>query len=106
MKTKILLISLLAVAIMITSCQKEDGSSNNCNNKGTLKMCNESANTVHSVIIDGTNYGNISPGNCKEESLASGKYDIEFRSTTGSGGCSQSTVTIVKCETEGRVCRN
>jgi hypothetical protein len=81
------------------SCIKE------CDGYGKLKVTNDSNSTVQKILIDGTSYATLSPGESETIELAEGEYYLEFVGMNGGGGCSPSIVHIVECETEGRTCR-
>lgn len=73
---------------------------------GTLVVSNESIQTIHKIIIDGTSYGTLDAGETKRFSLPEGKYELKFSGITGGSGCSPAFVTIVPCKVTGRSCRH
>ena len=101
--------ALLVASAHFTSCLPVDGESGTvgpkCSGYGYLKMTNESINTIQVIIIDGTRYGSLSPGQSEIYKLAVGRHNYESRSANGKGGCSPASVTIVECDTVGRQCR-
>ena len=96
---------LLGIMIFMFSCNIDDSA---CKTPGygKFKVTNGSLNTVQRIIIDGTNYGSLDPGNSKEISLAAGKHDYTIEGISGGSGCSPASVIIVECQTEGRQCNN
>jgi hypothetical protein len=75
-----------------------------CNGKGTLKLTNKSTNTVQKIMINGVNYGTIDPGESKSVELVPGSYTFQQVGISGGTGCSQATVNIVECKTQGFSC--
>jgi hypothetical protein len=73
---------------------------------GTLKLTNNSSNTVQRAMIDGVNHGSIDPGQSKEIKLAAGQHDWQLVGISGGTGCSAAKVTIVECQTTGFSCNN
>lgn len=72
---------------------------------GYLKLTNGSSNTIQKIVINGTNYGSLDPGDSETIRLGAGRHDYQFVGVNG-GGCYQASVLIVECETEARICRN
>jgi len=98
----ILMLCLIAPFIWLSSCKKED----KCDGMGTLKLSNNSLNTVQRLMVDGVNHGTIDPGESKEISLAPGEHDFQFVGISGGTGCSTAKVIIVECKTSGFACNN
>lgn len=98
------LISLICAGI-ITSCSEEK--KDNCIKPGygLLKITNGSNTTVHKILIGGTNYGTLDPGETGSYLLPAGSHTIESVGLSGGSGCGQATVIIVACSTEARVCK-
>lgn len=106
---KLFIYASFCIAASFTSCTPPpDGDDNvtpSCSNYGYLKVTNGSINTIQVIMIDGTRYGSISPGQSETYKLPVGRHDYEFRSANGKGGCSPASVTIVGCDTASRECR-
>jgi len=102
----ITLSSLVGLSIFFQSCIPEDTETSWCSDSGTLVLHNTSANTVQKILIDGTNYGTLYPGDRQEIDLPVGKYEVYLKSTSGEGGCSPSYVTLQDCDRIGRQCDN
>jgi hypothetical protein len=99
---------ILITSAHFTSCsllKEESDVSPNCSDYGYLKVTNGSTNTIQVIIIDGTRYGSLTPGETETFKLPVGRHNYEFSSANGRGGCSPATVTIVGCGTESRECR-
>lgn len=105
-KMKFLFIPIL-VCLLFTGCEiiDDDPVNPSCQGYGSLKVTNDSNNSVHKIIIGGTWYATLGPGENQTISLAVGNHNVVFQGVNG-GGCSPSWVTIVECQTEGRICRN
>jgi hypothetical protein len=104
---KITLTLLALMMLSITSCVKpEDDDDNNCPQPGYgwFRVTNGSLGTVQRMMIDGTNYGTLDPGETMDIPLPAGEHDYIFEGISGGTGCSAATVTIVECQTEGRQC--
>ncbi|NUO02686.1 MAG: hypothetical protein HUU01_18925 [Saprospiraceae bacterium] len=95
---------LVLVCLSLTSCELLE-TPVTCEGFGYLTVTNGSLNTIHKIMIDGTWYRTLAPGESETIELAAGRYDMQFKGD-GQGGCSPSTATISACKTEGRVCRN
>lgn len=106
MKILIILSSLVGLSIFFQSCMPEDVETSDCSDSGTLVLQNTSANTVQKILIDGTNYGILYPGDKQEIDLPVGKYEVYLKSTSGGRGCSPSYVTLQDCDRIGRQCDN
>ncbi len=105
MKKSRLLLAIPILAILslhFTACDKEAY----CEGRGTLNVENKSLHTVQRILIDGTNYGSLDPGESKDIELAAGKYTLQFVGINSGGGCTPSQVTIDACGEEGRSCSN
>ena len=105
---KIAITSLLLVGLLMAgsySCVKEKEKDNCKPGYGWLKMTNGSLTTIQKVMIDGTNYGTLDPGETATYQLAAGKHTFESIGISGGGGCSQASAIIVECATEARVCK-
>ena len=99
--------SFLAVIVQLTSCLPIDGGVKPaCSGYGYLRLKNSSINTIQVVVIDGTRYGSLSPGETETFKLAVGRHQFDQRSANGKGGCSAASVTIVECDTDSRECRH
>ena len=98
------LISLLCTGI-ITSCTEEK--KDNCIKPGygLLKLSNGSNTTIHKILIDGTNYGTLDPGETGSYLLPAGQHTFESVGISGGGGCGQASVIMVACSTEARICK-
>jgi len=94
---------LLTLAFTTSSC---DLLKPECDGMGTLKLTNESHNTVQRVMIDGVNYGTLDSGEAKEYKLAPGQHAFQQTGLSGGSGCSPAYVIIVECETSGFSCNN
>lgn len=104
---KAFFIMALTCLFVISSCElvEEETPKPDCRGKGYLTQTNGSLHTIQQIIIDGTNYGSLDPGDTETFTLAAGRHEVRVVGVNG-GGCSPTTVTIVECETEGRICRN
>lgn len=96
MKTTLRLLLAATIIFSMPSCKKYS--------KGRLSVSNTSVNTVQRIMIDGTNYGSLDPGNKKEFEFEPGKYTVQLVGISGGTGCSASIVTVVKGETHGVSC--
>jgi hypothetical protein len=112
MKTAIkflLFCTSLTLMIQHTSClpiDTDDSVKPKCSGYGYFKVTNGSISTVQVIVIDGTSYGSLTPGRSDTYKLAVGRHTYEIKSANGRGGCSQGSVTIVECDTDGIECRN
>lgn len=99
---RLLVVCFVMLSFIITSsCEPID----ECDgSKGTLKLTNDSHNTVQRIMIDGVNYGTLDPDEFKEIELAPGKHDWQLVGISGGNGCSGASVIIVACETSGFSC--
>lgn len=75
-----------------------------CNGYGYLNVSNKSNTTVQKILIGGTNYGTLDPGESKEIRLAAGKHTLAFQALSGGGGCNPSEVLITECGSEYIFC--
>lgn len=92
---------LMAIATTSTSCAKEFL----CDGKGTLTVKNSSLHTVQQIVISGTDYGTIDPGESKEIDLTAGTWKLKFVGISGGEGCtSESEFVIDACGELGRQC--
>lgn len=71
---------------------------------GTLRCTNSSNNTVHRIMISGTNYGSLDPGETRSIELAPGSWSLQFVGISGGSGCSASSFNIAACQTVSRGC--
>lgn len=95
-----LLISFISLTFLFSSCDKI------CDGTGTLKLTNDSHNTVQKLMVDGVNYGTIDPDESKEIELAPGQHSFQQVGISGGTGCSEASVIIVECKTTGFSCSN
>ena len=103
---KITLSFLALILLSMSSCVKQEDDDNDCPQAGYgwFKVTNGSLGTVQRMMIDGTNYGTMDPGDVMNIPLPAGQHDYIFEGISGGAGCSAATVTIVECQTEGRQC--
>lgn len=94
---KLVLIFFAVLLLSLLGCSKDD--------TGNLQLENKSNNSIHEVILNGTNYGLLAPGQTETYELVSGTYTVEFRGLNGEGGCSQATVIISAGRTQSLNCR-
>ena len=73
--------------------------------EGHLKVENKSTNSHQAVVIDGTNYLDLRPGESQTIDLDPDTYVLEFRGING-GGCGETKVRIKSGQTESRYCTN
>lgn len=71
---------------------------------GTLRCSNTSLHTVQKIMLNGTNYGTIDPGEYREISLAPGNWSLQFVGISGGSGCNASAFNIAACQSMGRSC--
>lgn len=72
---------------------------------GKLRLENTSLNTVQRILIGGTNYGTLDPGESETYELPVGDYTVTMEGISGGGGCgAPSEVHIPDCGTVGRNC--
>lgn len=71
---------------------------------GTIRCSNTSLHTVQKIMINGTNYGTIDPGEFRDISLAPGSWTLQFVGISGGSGCSASSFNIAACQSMGRSC--
>ncbi len=71
---------------------------------GTLKLRNNSLNTVQRVMIDGVNYGTLDPGEEASYELAPGTHVFQQVGLSGGTGCSPAGVIIQECKTSSYSC--
>lgn len=106
MKTGIL--PMLAVALFtLSACEKDEAVSPNSSPScatGTLRCTNSSTNTVQRIMISGTNYGSLDPGETRSIELAPGSWSLQFVGISGGSGCSASNFNIAACQTVSRAC--
>lgn len=95
-------VAFITAVVISPSCKKESS----CSGMGTLKLSNNSANTVQRAMVDGVNHGSIDPGQSKEIKLAAGQHDWQLVGISGVTGCSAAKVTIVECQTTSFSCNN
>ena len=102
MKKVYTIFSMIMIVFVIgfTNCKK---TSTGCNGMGTLSLSNQSISTTQKIMIDGSSYGNLYPGQTKEISLAAGTHDWQLVGLNG-GGCSPASVIIVECQEVGFYC--
>jgi len=91
---------LIALFISLTSCENIEL----CGGTGTLTVKNASINTVQRIVISGTNYGTLDPGEEMEIELAEGAWELESIGLSGGDGCGVSWFNITECDEIGRQC--
>ncbi len=98
---------LLAMSlVLLTACDDEPvapSTPTTCNT-GTLRCSNTSLHTVQRILVSGTNYGTIDPGETRNIELAPGNWTLRFVGISGGQGCSESTFNIASCQTISRSC--
>lgn len=101
---------LLLVIPMIAAiaCEKDDdvapASSGSACATGILRCTNTSNSTVQRILISGTNYGSLDPGETLSIELAPGSWTLQFVGINGGSGCSLSSFNIAACQTVSRAC--
>lgn len=104
MKNPILLFLVLGISLCFLSASCE-GDKLCFTNTGTLKYENKSLYTVQRIILNGTNYGSIDPGETEEIELTEGTYEFSTPGLSGGDGCASISIIYIKpCETVGRSC--
>ena len=96
----------VSAALLFTACKKEDTvepSTPTCTT-GTLRCTNSSVHTVQKVLLNGTNYGTLDPGEDMVVTLAPGNWTLHFVGLSGGAGCSSSSFNIAACQSVGRSC--
>jgi hypothetical protein len=71
---------------------------------GTLRCSNTSLHTVQKILLNGTNYGTIDPGEYRDISLAPGNWNLQFVGISGGSGCNATSFNIAACQSMGRAC--
>lgn len=106
-KTNFFFLLLATILLIASSCEalEEDISDPSCKDIGYLRLTNGSLNTIQMILIDGTNYGTLDPGDTGTYTLGVGRHDFQFKGVNGSG-CAPASVVIAECKTESRICRN
>lgn len=100
---------LLAIPLLfLASCDRDDDDNATpgttpCNT-GTLRCTNTSNATVQRIMISGTNYGSLDPGETRSIELAPGSWSLQFVGISGGSGCSASNFNIAACQTVNRSC--
>jgi hypothetical protein len=92
--------AIAASSMFFSSCLGEVCSSG----MGTLKLRNNSVNTVQRVMIDGVNYGTLDPGEEGSYELAPGTHEFQQVGLSGGTGCTPATVIIQECKTSSYSC--
>jgi len=100
---------LLAMPFLfLASCDPDDDDNATPNpptcSTGTLRCTNTSSNTVQRIMISGTNYGSLDPGETRSIDLAPGSWSLQFVGISGGSGCSASTFNIAACQSVSRGC--
>lgn len=97
-----------ALPQFLLACEKEETAApavtpNTCTT-GTLYCHNASTNTVQRVLLSGTNYGSLDPGESRSFELAPGNWTLQFVGISGGPGCDESIFNIAACQTVSRAC--
>lgn len=99
---------LVITMIAAVACEKDDdvapASSGSACATGILRCTNTSNSTVQRILISGTNYGSLDPGETRSIELAPGSWTLQFIGLNGGSGCSASSFNIAACQTVSRAC--
>ena len=100
MKKVVLIIVLLFVGMMLTSCNKYVYKGQKI---GILELTNNSKSTIQEVFVNDRSYGILTPGKSAKIRLTPGVYRWELQGLGGEG-CKEVTGTIVAGYTQSFNC--
>jgi hypothetical protein len=71
-----------------------------CGGYGTLNLTNSSAGTTQKILVDGIDFGTITPGQIIDVRISVGTHTLEMKGVSGGRGCSPGSVITYECETK------